>query len=106
MDLQFLCTDRRQIHVSRRITWRGENRYIQKDHAIDCYYKTWELAFKNLKQSSVFSGFVSNYIDAAFDGNVYMWDSVFMLMFGKYGARSIDFQGTLDNVYSHQYQDG
>lgn len=54
----------------------------------------------------MFSGFVSNYIDAAFDGNVFMWDSVFMLMFGKYGARSFDFQGTLDNFYSHQYQDG
>ena len=76
------------------------------DDAVDCYYRTWELAFANLKQPSLFSGFVSNYIDAAFDGNIFMWDSVFMLMFGKYGARSFDFQGTLDNFYSHQYQDG
>ncbi len=74
--------------------------------AINCYYKTWELAFKNLNRPSLFSGFVSNYIDTAFDGNIFMWDSVFMLMFGRYGARSFNFQGTLDNFYSHQYNDG
>lgn len=74
--------------------------------AVDCYYKAWELAFKNLKKPSMFSGYVSNYIDTAFDGNLYMWDSVFILMFGRYGARSFNFQGTLDNFYSHQYKDG
>ena len=76
------------------------------DDAIDCYYKAWELAFKNLKRPAWTSGFVSNYIDTAFDGNLYMWDSVFILMFGRYGARSFNFQGTLDNFYSHQYKDG
>ncbi len=80
--------------------WEGH------DDAIDCYYKTWEIAFGNLKRPSAFSGFVSNYIDTAFDGNLFMWDSVFILMFGKYGARSFNFQGTLDNFYSHQYNDG
>ena len=81
-------------------SWEGH------DDAIDCYYKAWELAFKNLKKPSAFSGYVSNYIDTAFDGNLYMWDSVFILMFGRYGARSFNFQGTLDNFYSHQYKDG
>lgn len=83
-----------------RPVWDGHS------DAIDCYYKAWELAFKNLKKPSMFSGFVSNYIDTAFDGNLFMWDSVFILMFGKYGARSFNFQGTLDNFYSHQYKDG
>ena len=81
-------------------TWKGH------DNAIECYYKAWELAFKNLKKPSMFSGYVSNYIDTAFDGNLFMWDSVFILMFGRYGARSFNFQGTLDNFYSHQYKDG
>ncbi len=76
------------------------------DDAVDCYYKTWEIAFKNLRRPSMFSGFVSNYIDTAFNGEIFMWDTVFILMFGRYGARSFNFQGTLDNFYSHQYKDG
>ncbi len=35
-----------------------------------------------------------------------MWDSAFMLMFGKYASRIFDFQRTLDNMYSHQHRDG
>ena len=80
--------------------WEGH------EDAIDCYYKTWEIAFKNLRKPALTSGFVSNYIDTAFNGEIFMWDSVFILMFGKYGARSFNFQGTLDNFYSHQYKDG
>ena len=76
------------------------------DDAIACYYKAWELAFGNLRQPALTSGFVSNYIDTAFNGELFMWDSVFILMFGRYGSRSFNFQGTLDNFYSHQYNDG
>ena len=74
--------------------------------AIDCYYKAWEIAFGNLRRPALTSGFVSNYIDTAFNGEIFMWDSVFILMFGRYGSRSFNFQGTLDNFYSHQYKDG
>lgn len=35
-----------------------------------------------------------------------MWDSVFILMFGKYVDRIFKFQKTLDNMYSHQHRDG
>ncbi|MBQ7653828.1 MAG: glycoside hydrolase [Clostridia bacterium] len=76
------------------------------DDTIRCYDKAWQLAFKNLCKPKEEAGYVSNYIDTAFNGCIFMWDSVFMLMFGKYGARSFDFQGTLNNFYSHQYNDG
>lgn len=76
------------------------------DDAIDCYWKTWEIAFHNLKQPVEGSGFVSNYIDTAFNGNLFMWDSTFITMFGKYGCRAFNFQKTLDNFYSHQHLDG
>lgn len=76
-----------------------------KDY-IDCYWKAWELAFKNLRRPHESTGFVSNFIDTAFDGCTFMWDSVFMLMFGKYADRIFKFQGTLDNFYSHQHDDG
>ncbi len=80
--------------------WEGH------DQALTCYWKTWELAFKNLRQASVGSGFVSNFIDTAFNNCLFMWDSAFIVMFGRYGSRVFNFQKTLDNFYSHQHRDG
>jgi len=78
------------------------------DHTptIDCYWKAWELAFSNLKSPSPENGFVSNYCDTAFNGNLFMWDSAFVTRFGEYGRRAFDFQQTLDNFYCKQHQDG
>lgn len=76
-----------------------------KDY-IDCYWKVWEIAFKNLYQPKENTGFITNYIDAAFNGCIFMWDSAFMLMFGKYADRIFKFQKTFDNFYSHQHKDG
>lgn len=83
-----------------RPVWDGH------DDVLRCYDKTWALAFSNLFKPTPDTGFVSNFIDTAFNGCIFMWDSAFILMFGKYGARSFNFQGTLDNLYSHQYADG
>lgn len=90
-----------------------ENRHrlpvpIWDGHAdvLACYERTWELAFANLRSPAPGSGFVSNYIDTAFNGCMFMWDSVFILMFGRYADRIFNFQGTLDNFYSHQHKDG
>ncbi|MBR2870422.1 MAG: glycoside hydrolase [Clostridia bacterium] len=80
--------------------WEGHQKHI------DTYYKAWEIAFGNLKKPAKDSGFVSNYIDAAFNNHIFMWDSCFMLMFGKYADRIFNFQKTLDNFYSHQHKDG
>lgn len=76
-----------------------------KDY-INCYWRTWEIAFSNLCQPIEGTGFVSNFIDTAFNGCLFMWDSSFILMFGKYAQRIFDFQATLDNFYSHQHADG
>lgn len=75
------------------------------DH-IRCYWRSWELAFSNLCRPLPGTGFVSNFIDTAFNGCIFMWDSVFILMFGKYADRIFPFQKTLDNFYSHQHKDG
>ena len=73
---------------------------------IGCYWKTWELAFRNLRQPVSGSGFVSNFIDTAFNDHLFMWDSAFILLFARYGCRAFNFQQTLDNFYSHQHADG
>ncbi|NLG27797.1 MAG: glycoside hydrolase [Chloroflexi bacterium] len=80
--------------------WRGHQ------DTIDCYWKVWQLAFGNLRQPAAGSGFVSNYIDTAFNGCLFMWDSVFILLFARYGRRAFDFSRTLDNFYAHQHKDG
>ncbi len=76
------------------------------DESIKCYFKAWELAFCNLKKPSFGSGFISNYINPLFNGNVFMWDTVFMLMFGLYGIKAFDFQQSLNNFYKKQHPDG
>lgn len=74
--------------------------------AISCYDYAWKIAFGNLKKADNKSRFVSNYIDTAFNGFLFMWDSSFIVMFGKYASKIISFQKTLDNFYSHQHRDG
>ena len=73
---------------------------------VDCYYKTWEICWGNLRVGNTDAGYVANFIDTAFNGDLFMWDSSFILMFGKYASRYFDFQRTLDNFYAHQNRDG
>lgn len=70
-----------------------------EDH-INCYWKAWELAFSHLRTPNPGTKFVSNYIDTCFDNWLFMWDSCFILMFGKYADRIFNFQRTLDNLYA------
>jgi Glycosyl hydrolase family 63 C-terminal domain len=74
--------------------------------SIVAYWKAWELAWKNLHSPAPGSGFVSNYIDTAFNDCLFMWDSAFIVQFGRYGDRAFRFQGTLDNLYAKQHPDG
>lgn len=80
--------------------WDGHQDEVQ------AYYKTWKLAFANLNNPTAENGFVSPYVDAAFNGDIFMWDSCFMLMFGIYANDIFCFQKTLDNFYANQLPDG
>jgi len=74
--------------------------------SIDCYWKVWELAFKNIKKATPENGFSSNYIDTAYNDNIFMWDSAFICLFARYATRVFNFQETLDNFYVKQHPDG
>lgn len=74
--------------------------------AIDCYWKVWEIAFRNLRKPQSGSPFVANFIATAFNDCLFMWDSAFILLFARYGNRAFNFQRTLDNLYSTQHPDG
>jgi hypothetical protein len=70
------------------------------------YWKAWELAFHNFYEPAPQSGFVSQFIDAAFNKNIYLWDSCFMTMFCNYAYPLVPGISTLDNFYAKQHEDG
>ncbi len=76
------------------------------EDTIACHDKAWQIAFKNLRMPVPASGFVSAFIDTAFNDCLFMWDSCFIVMFGRYGSRAFNFQKTLDNMYACQHRDG
>lgn len=57
--------------------WDGHENYIK------CYDYAWKLAFNNLRTPNAEAGFVSNFIDTAFNGFLFMWDSSFIVLFRK-----------------------
>lgn len=73
---------------------------------IEMYWKAWQIAVGNIRQVEDGSGFVSPYLDVAYNGNIFMWDSSFMMMFARYGYRFFPFQNSLDNFYAKQHPDG
>jgi len=73
---------------------------------VRCYWKAWQLAFKNFHEPTEQSGFVSQFIDAAFNENIFLWDTSFMTMFCNYAHPWIPGICSLDNFYAKQYEDG
>lgn len=80
--------------------------WAHHEKEIEMYWKAWEIAIGNIRQPLAGSGFVSPYLDTAYNGNIFMWDSAFMMMFARYGFRFFPFQRTLDNFYAKQHPDG
>lgn len=80
--------------------WQGHEKELEM------YWKAWEIATGNICPPQPGSGFVSSYLDTAYNGNIFMWDSSFILMFARYGTAFFPFQNTLDNFYAKQHPDG
>lgn len=80
--------------------WEGHSKELEM------YWRAWEIAVGNIRQPLEGSGFVTPYLDTAYNGNIFMWDSAFMMMFARYGFRFFPFQETLDNFYAKQHPDG
>ena len=80
--------------------WEGH------DKEIEMYWHAWRIAVGNIRQPQEGSGFVSPYLDIAYNGNIFMWDMSFMMMYARYGYRYFPFQRSLDNFYAKQHPDG
>lgn len=83
-----------------------EPSWPNRQDVIRCYWKAWKTAFSNLHQVKPENGFIAPYIDPAFNQHIFMWDTSFMVLFGRYGHHAFNFQSSLDNFYSNQESDG
>jgi hypothetical protein len=81
---------------------------VVADHPewVKLYWKAWDLAFQHLKQPEPASGFVSNFIDPAFNSNTFQWDSCFMVLFAHYAEPEFHAIGSFDNFYAKEHSDG
>ena len=61
--------------------WEGHEKEVEM------YWHAWQIAVGNIRQPQEDSGFVSPYLDIAYNGNIFMWDASFMMMFARYGYR-------------------
>ncbi|MGG1678207.1 MGH1-like glycoside hydrolase domain-containing protein [Neobacillus sp. NRS-1170] len=73
---------------------------------INCYWRTWELAYQNVYAPTEKSGFVSNFVDAAFNNDIFMWDTAFITMFCNLAHPFIPGIRSLDNFYCKQFENG
>lgn len=73
---------------------------------IDCYWYAVKLAYKNTHRPEKESGFVSNFVDAAFNEDIFMWDTAFITMFCNLFHNFIPGISSLDNFYCKQFEDG
>ena len=95
-----LPTYEESVPLLPELVWEG------RPEAVACYHTAWKIAFGNLRSPQDYDGMVSNFIDTAFNDHLFMWDSSFITMFGKYGVHAFNFQRTLDNFYARQHMDG
>jgi len=78
----------------------------EHESTIACYWKVWELAFKNFRHATPENRFDSDFSATAFNNATFLWDSAFITLFGRYGRRAWSFQNTLNNFYAKQHPDG
>jgi hypothetical protein len=80
--------------------------YDENTNWVAMYWKSWELGFGNFHEPAPGSGYVSPFIDAAFNQSIFLWDSCFMSMFCNYAHPLVPGIGSLDNFYCKQFPDG
>jgi hypothetical protein len=80
--------------------------YDEDPKLVATYWKAWELAFRHFHQPAPGSGFISQFIDAAFNDNIFLWDTAFMTMFCNVAYGVTPGISSLDNFYVKQHETG
>ena len=80
--------------------------YDDDPELVPTYWKAWELAFRHFHQPAPGSKFISQFIDAAFNDNIFLWDTAFMTMFCNVAHGVVPGISSLDNFYVKQHETG
>lgn len=72
----------------------------------DCYDYAVKILYRNTHSPKEGSGYVSNFVDAAFNKDIFLWDTSFMSMFCNLFHEYIPGICSLDNFYCKQFDDG
>jgi hypothetical protein len=80
--------------------------YDEDPKLVMTYWKAWELAFRHFHQPTPENKFISQFIDAAFNDNIFLWDTAFMTMFCNVANGIVPGIHSLDNFYVKQHESG
>ncbi len=72
----------------------------------ECYDYAVKVLYRNIHEPKEGSGFVSAFVDAAFNADIFLWDTSFMTMFCSLFHPYIPGICSLDNFYAKQFDDG
>jgi hypothetical protein len=73
---------------------------------VNLYWHCWELAARMVRHGTAANGFADTYVDAAFGGNIFQWDTCFIAAFARYSRELLPVLPALDNFYRRQDADG
>ncbi len=72
----------------------------------ECYRYAVQVLLKNRHSPGAGTGFVSNFVDAAFNRDIFLWDTCFMSLFCNLLHPYVPGICSLDNFYCKQFDDG
>lgn len=73
---------------------------------VNLYWQCWELAARMVRHGTPKNGFSPTYMDAAFGGNIFQWDTCFIAAFARYSNELLPVLPAFDNFYRRQEPDG
>ncbi|WKD51272.1 MGH1-like glycoside hydrolase domain-containing protein [Microbulbifer spongiae] len=80
--------------------------FARRPDYIEFYYRAWEIGFGHFTQPVTGSPLVKNFIDEAFNENIFLWDMSFSTMWGNYAHHLFPAIEGLDNFYALQMPNG
>jgi hypothetical protein len=80
--------------------------YVPKALQDEMYQAALKIARKNIRGGPRNPVFKKPYLDAAFNGHIFLWDTCFMACYAKYHPVQLPAANALDNFYNLQEADG
>ena len=72
----------------------------------EMYKSAIAIAKKKIRTGDVSRVFKIPFLDAAFNGNIFLWDTCFIACYAKYHQHELPIANALDNFYNMQEEDG